>query len=265
MALQPTSITSWAACDRAVYVGTNNRGLLRVSPLPPDWEFPVGSLQAAVGRITLLRVHDLNTGYGPPYDFLDAEAIVQLDSQPEKALACSCATIPTACRRRNAVPPAGLLQSQPRRADRVREDRLPHRKDHSSHRGHLGGHMPLNVNGQLSLLRVHDVGTAYGPPSDQLDVEVIVQFVGRPLRHTASSSATTATSRPDAGCSTCCETSLQPLDCLDRYDAVPGHHNSRPFVSGYGASHVVGTRSGRRSSDSVEPPAAAPHPDPVEN
>jgi hypothetical protein len=86
MALQPTSITyDWAACDRAVYVGTNNRGLLRVSPLPPDWEFPVGSLQAAVGRITLLRVHVLGTGYGPPYDFLDAEVIVQLDSQPEKA------------------------------------------------------------------------------------------------------------------------------------------------------------------------------------
>ncbi len=86
MALQPTSITyDWVACDRAVYVGTGNRGLLRVSPLPPDWEFPIGSLQAAVGRITLLRVHDLGTGYGPPYDFLDAEVIVQLDSQPEKA------------------------------------------------------------------------------------------------------------------------------------------------------------------------------------
>ena len=40
--------------------------------------------------------------------------------------------------------------------------------------------MPLNLSGQLSLLRVHDVGTGYGPPSDQLDVEVIVQFVGRP-------------------------------------------------------------------------------------
>jgi len=40
--------------------------------------------------------------------------------------------------------------------------------------------MPINVNGQLSLLRVHDVGTAYGPPFDQIDVEVVVQFVGRP-------------------------------------------------------------------------------------
>ena len=40
--------------------------------------------------------------------------------------------------------------------------------------------MPINVNGKLNLLRVHDVGTGYGPPSDQIDVEVVVQFVGRP-------------------------------------------------------------------------------------
>lgn len=40
--------------------------------------------------------------------------------------------------------------------------------------------MPLNTSGTLSLLRVHDVGTAYGPPSDQIDVEVVIQFVDRP-------------------------------------------------------------------------------------
>jgi hypothetical protein len=40
--------------------------------------------------------------------------------------------------------------------------------------------VPLNTSGQISLLRVHDVGTGYGPPSDAVDVEVIVQFVGRP-------------------------------------------------------------------------------------
>ena len=86
VAMQPTSITyDWVACDRAVYVGTSNRGLLRLSPLPPDWEFPKGSLEAARGRITLLRVHDVGTGYGPPYDFIDAEIIVWLDTEPEKA------------------------------------------------------------------------------------------------------------------------------------------------------------------------------------
>ena len=40
--------------------------------------------------------------------------------------------------------------------------------------------MRLNLSGKLSLLRVHDRGTKYGPPSDQIDVEVVVQFVGRP-------------------------------------------------------------------------------------
>ena len=86
MAIQPTSICyDPAACERAIYVGTSNRGLLRISPIPPDWDYPVGSLQVAVGRITLLRVHDVGTGFGPPYDFLDAEVIVCLESEPEKA------------------------------------------------------------------------------------------------------------------------------------------------------------------------------------
>jgi photosystem II stability/assembly factor-like uncharacterized protein len=84
--VRPTSIIyDDRSCDRALYVGTMNRGLLRVSPIPPDWEFPIGSLQAAEGRVTLLRVHELGSGYGPADDQLDAEVIVWLDSQPEKA------------------------------------------------------------------------------------------------------------------------------------------------------------------------------------
>lgn len=75
----------YVSCPRALYVGTTNRGLLKLAPLPPEWEFPIGSLQAAVGQITLLRVHDLGTGFGPPGDQLDGEVIVFLDSQPEKA------------------------------------------------------------------------------------------------------------------------------------------------------------------------------------
>ena len=86
VSLQPTSmIYDPMGCERALYVGTMGRGILRLRPLPPDWDFPVGSLQAAVGHITLLRVHDLGTGYGPPYDFIDAEIIVWLDTEPGKA------------------------------------------------------------------------------------------------------------------------------------------------------------------------------------
>jgi hypothetical protein len=32
-----------------------------------------------------------------------------------------------------------------------------------------------NVNGKITLLRVHDLGSKYGPPGDILDVEVIVK------------------------------------------------------------------------------------------
>jgi hypothetical protein len=38
----------------------------------------------ARGRISFLRVHDLGTGFGPPNDFLDVEAVILLDSEPGK-------------------------------------------------------------------------------------------------------------------------------------------------------------------------------------
>ncbi len=38
----------------------------------------------------------------------------------------------------------------------------------------------VNVSGRLSLLRVHDRGTKFGPPSDQIDVEVVIAFTNRP-------------------------------------------------------------------------------------
>lgn len=72
-------------CNRSLYVATTDRGLLRLSPLPPDWDFPIGSLEEVSGRIQFLRVNDVGTGYGPPDDSIDAEVIFQLDSQPEKA------------------------------------------------------------------------------------------------------------------------------------------------------------------------------------
>ncbi len=75
----------YVSCPRALYVSTSNRGLLKLAPLPPEWAFPIGSLQAAVGRVTLLRVHDVGTGFGPPGDRLDGEVVVFLDSEPEKA------------------------------------------------------------------------------------------------------------------------------------------------------------------------------------
>ena len=37
-----------------------------------------------------------------------------------------------------------------------------------------------NVAGRINLLRVHDRGTKYGPAGDRINVETVVQFVGRP-------------------------------------------------------------------------------------
>jgi hypothetical protein len=37
------------------------------------------------GKLTLLRVHDVGTGFGPPSDFLDGEVVVKLDSRPDLA------------------------------------------------------------------------------------------------------------------------------------------------------------------------------------
>jgi hypothetical protein len=38
----------------------------------------------------------------------------------------------------------------------------------------------VNTSGRLSLLRVHERGSKFGPPNDQIDVEVVVAFVSRP-------------------------------------------------------------------------------------
>jgi photosystem II stability/assembly factor-like uncharacterized protein len=60
-----------------IYLASQGRGAVRIRLNP--------LVLAAVGRVTLLRVHEVGTGYGPPTDFLDAEVIVTLDTAPGKA------------------------------------------------------------------------------------------------------------------------------------------------------------------------------------
>lgn len=57
--------------------GTFGRGVYEVHT---DW--PIGSLVAAEGRVSVLRAQDVGQGFGPPGDFIDADVIVQLDSMP---------------------------------------------------------------------------------------------------------------------------------------------------------------------------------------
>ena len=46
---------------------------------------PPPVLLESEGHITFLRVHDLGTGFGPAGDFIDVEAVVQIDSEPGKS------------------------------------------------------------------------------------------------------------------------------------------------------------------------------------
>lgn len=43
-----------------------------------------GQLLNARGKLTLLRVHDVGTGFGPSTDFIDVEVVIALDTHPGK-------------------------------------------------------------------------------------------------------------------------------------------------------------------------------------
>jgi hypothetical protein len=44
------------------------------------WLFGTGAILQKVGRVTLLRVHDVGTGFGHPTDRIAGEVVVQLDT-----------------------------------------------------------------------------------------------------------------------------------------------------------------------------------------
>lgn len=46
---------------------------------------PVPDLLNSSGKITMLRVHDVGTRYGPANDQIDVEAVIQLDTKPGMA------------------------------------------------------------------------------------------------------------------------------------------------------------------------------------
>ena len=72
-------------CARMLYVSTRNSGVLRLGPLPPDWDAMPGRVTSAVGRLTMLRVHDVGTKFGPASDQLDVEVVVRVDSEPGRS------------------------------------------------------------------------------------------------------------------------------------------------------------------------------------
>jgi photosystem II stability/assembly factor-like uncharacterized protein len=59
---------------------TYGRGVYEVNT-----DFPLGSLLAIEGVPIFLRAHDVGTGFGPPGDLIDGEAVVRLDVAPHRA------------------------------------------------------------------------------------------------------------------------------------------------------------------------------------
>ena len=60
-----------------LHLATYGRSAYEMNTAPP-----FGSVLNAQGRITMLRAHDVGSGYGPPNDFLDVETVLWLDSMP---------------------------------------------------------------------------------------------------------------------------------------------------------------------------------------
>ena len=42
--------------------------------------------------------------------------------------------------------------------------------------------MPINTQGKINFLRVHDVGPGWGPPSDFINVECVIKFKNAPTK-----------------------------------------------------------------------------------
>jgi hypothetical protein len=80
----PGQITNKARIRIQAY--TNNKELIAGDGSQTNFKIETTILKNVAGKITLLRVHDLGTGYGPPADFLDSEVIVRLDTAPDIAL-----------------------------------------------------------------------------------------------------------------------------------------------------------------------------------
>jgi photosystem II stability/assembly factor-like uncharacterized protein len=96
--------------------GTFGRGAYEVFT-----DSPVGSVLATVGRITFLRAHDAG-GFGRPPNFLDAEIIVLLDTEPWRAFGLKLRSDAEEATRREmlALLRSGFVADRPVRIDYVR-------------------------------------------------------------------------------------------------------------------------------------------------
>jgi hypothetical protein len=83
--LTPTFIASSEGTYRARLRGGNSMLGFRTASVEIDAAPPPPVLLERTGTITFLRAHDLGSGFGPPADFLDVEAVIKLDTAPNEA------------------------------------------------------------------------------------------------------------------------------------------------------------------------------------
>ena len=83
--LNPTFLAATEGTYRARLTGSAGMLGSRTSLVEIDAAPPPPVLLENSGLITFLRAHDLGTGYGPPTDFLDVEAVIKLDTAPDES------------------------------------------------------------------------------------------------------------------------------------------------------------------------------------
>jgi hypothetical protein len=83
--LNPTFLAASEGTYRARLTGSATGFASRTSLVEIDAAPPPPVLLERTGLITFLRAHDLGSGFGPPTDFIDVEAVIKLDTAPDEA------------------------------------------------------------------------------------------------------------------------------------------------------------------------------------
>jgi hypothetical protein len=83
--LTPTFLAASEGTYRARLTGHGGTLGTRTSLVEIDAAPPPPVLLEKTGLITFLRAHDLGTGFGPPTDFIDVEAVIKLNVAPAEA------------------------------------------------------------------------------------------------------------------------------------------------------------------------------------
>lgn len=79
-----------SAADVRRLIAHSTTGVLRAGAFggvafEVDTDSPLGSVLAAEGVVTILRMHERGTMFGPPTDRIDVEVVFKLNSEPRKA------------------------------------------------------------------------------------------------------------------------------------------------------------------------------------